>query len=197
LGPDAETQKMQRRVMRATAYPKVAALAAKLGIALTPEVQDQLADIILKEVEGHDHAAGSLIEDQGETVSRAAEHWFAEMQRPDAGVRAQTLDGHKLRVRAFVDHYGDVPLASVTRAMASDFLTAMTSGRANRTVNTYAMTMQCLFKSARNRGRFTGENPFSDQRRKASGEKREAFTAAEIHKLFAALPGEIAPRKHT
>src|SRR5262249_58366859 len=100
----------------------------------------------------------------------------AEMQRPDAGVRAQTLDGHRLRVRAFVDRCGDVPLFSITRVMASDFLTAIASGRSNRTVNNYAMTMQCLFKSARNRGRFQGENPFEDQRRKAGGEKREAFT---------------------
>ena len=181
-------------------YPQGAKLAERLGIPfpLTPAVRDELADMYLKKVEGHDHGgAGYLIEDQGETINQAAEAWFAEMQRPDAGVRAQTLDGHKLRVRAFVDHYGDVPLTSVTRAMASDFLTAMTSGRANRTVNNYAMSMQCLFKSARNRGRFQGENPFGDQRRKAAGEKREAFTAAEIHKLFAALPVEISPRKHS
>src|SRR5262245_11068516 len=119
------------------------------------------------------------------------------MQRPDAGVQAQTLDGHKLRVRAFVQHCGDVPLSSVTRAMASDFLTAMTKGRANRTVNTYAMTMQRLYTTAHNRGRFEGYNPFEDQRRKAGGQKREPCTAAEMHKLFAALPVEISPRKHS
>src|SRR5262245_61355184 len=116
-GPDAETQRLSRRVMRATVYPQVAKLAAKLGIALTPEVQDQLADRYLKEVEGRDHSGvDNLIEHQGETINQAAEAWFAEMQRPDAGVRAQTLDGHKLRVRAFVDHCGDIPLSSVTRA---------------------------------------------------------------------------------
>src|SRR5262249_55408779 len=59
------------------------------------------------------------------------------------------------------------------------------------------MTMQSLFKSARNRGRFQGDNPFEDQRRKASGEKREAFTAEELHKLFAALPTDLAPTKHS
>jgi integrase len=135
---------------------------------------------------------------QGETISQAAEAWFAEMQRdPSAAVRQATLDGHRLRVRAFVEHCGDIPLASVTRALASDFLTGMAAGRSNRTVNNYAMTMQCLFKSARNRGRFQGENPFEDQRRKAGGEKREAFTAAELHKLFAALQPDIAPAKHS
>jgi integrase len=59
------------------------------------------------------------------------------------------------------------------------------------------MTMQCLFKSARNRGRFQGENPFEDQRRKAAGEKREAFTPNELHKLFTALPADLAPAKHS
>src|SRR5262249_53896 len=136
-------------------------------------------------------------QDQGETITQASEAWFAEMQRPGAGVRAQTLDGHKLRVRAFVDQCGDVPLSSVTRVMASDFLSAIPKGRSNRTTTNHGTTLKCLFKSARNRGRFQGENPFEDQRRKAAGEKREAFTAAEIHKLFAALPVEISPRKHS
>src|SRR5262245_48194250 len=136
-GPDAESQQLQRRLARANVYPQVAKLASKLGIALTPEVQDQLADRYLKEVEGHDHGGVRRLQDQGETINQAAEAWFAEMQRPDAGVRAQTLDGHRLRVRAFVKHAGDVPLASVTRAMAADWLASVANGRANRTVNAY------------------------------------------------------------
>src|SRR5262249_9022320 len=102
-----------------------------------------------------------------------------------------------LRVRAFVDKWGDLPLSSVTGAIASDWLASVANGRSNRTVNNYAMTLQCLFKSARNRGRFEGENPFEDQRRKAGGEKREAFTAAELHKVFTALPLDLAPAKHS
>src|SRR5262249_55646476 len=86
---------------------------------------------------------------------------------------------------------------TVTRATAADWLAKVAQGRSNRTVNNYAMTMQCLFKSARNRGRFEGENPFEDQRRKAGGEKREAFTPAELHKLLASLPTDIAPTKHS
>src|SRR5262249_46776459 len=77
------------------------------------------------------------------------------------------------------------------------FLTSVSNGRSNRPVNNYATTLQCLVKSARNRGRFQGENPFEDQRRKAGGEKREAFTAAELHKIFASLPPDIAPAKHS
>src|SRR5262249_18517708 len=133
----------------------------------------------------------------GETISQAAEAWFAELQRPDAGVQPQTLDGHRLRVRRFVEHCGDIPLASVTRAMASDFLTAVSKGRSNRTVNNYAITLQCLFKSARNRGRFQGENPFEDQRRKAGKTSYEKFTDAELQTLFNALPRDIVPKRHT
>src|SRR5262249_6288532 len=131
----------------------------------------------------------------GETVSQAAEAWFVELER--AAFRAQTIDGHRLRVRAFVDHAGDVPLASITRAAAADFLTAIAAGRSNRTVNNYAQTLQGVFRSARNRGRVTGENPFEDQRRKVAAEKREALTAAELQQLFAALPVEIEPKKHS
>jgi integrase len=163
------------------------------------EVLPQVAKLgILRDVLTNLKARASGDEqDRGETINQAAEAWFAEMQRPDAGVRADTLEGHRRRVRAFVERCGDVPLASVTRAMASDWLASVANTRANRTTNAYAMTMQCLFKSARNRGRFQGENPFEDQRRKAGGEKREPFAAEELHKIFAALPVDIAPAKHS
>jgi integrase len=54
-----------------------------------------------------------------------------------------------------------------------------------------------ILEGSPNRGRFQGDNPFEDQRRKAGGEKREAFTAAELHKIFASLPLDIAPAKHS
>jgi integrase len=132
-----------------------------------------------------------------ETISQAAEHWFAEMKRPGAAVKATTLDGHRLRVRAFIDHAGDLPLTSVTRAMASDFLANVAAGRSNRTTNNYATTMAALFKSAAQRGRFEGSNPFEDQKRKAKGESYAKFTPDELNTLFAALPREIEPAKHS
>jgi integrase len=134
-----------------------------------------------------------------ETITQAAEHWYAEMQRdPTAAPRKATLDGHRLRVRTFVDHAGDIALASVTRAMAADFLAKVAGGgRSNRTVNNYATTLAGLFKSARLRGRFQGDNPFEDQKRKAGGESYAAFTNAEIKTLLEALPRKIEPTKHT
>jgi hypothetical protein len=135
---------------------------------------------------------------QSETISQAAEHWFSEMQRdPTAAPRKTTIDGHRLRVKAFVEHAGDIALASVTRAMAADWLAKVAHGRANRTTNAYSVTMRAVFDSAKQRGRFAGENPFQGMRRKAGGESYVAFEPAEIEKLFAALPREIKPPKHT
>jgi integrase len=136
---------------------------------------------------------------QGETISGAASAWFDELQRdPSAAVKQATLDGHKLRVQAFIEHAGDVPLASVTRVMASDFLAKIAQGgKANRTTNNYATTMAGLFKSATHRGRFTGDNPFEGQKRKAGGESYEPFTPEELQTLFGSLPREVKPKKHT
>jgi integrase len=132
---------------------------------------------------------------EGETINQAAEIWLTELERTN--VRPMTLDGHRLRVRAFIEHAGDIALASVTRVMAADFLAAIASGRSNRTVNNYAQTMQAIFQSAHNRGRHTGDNPFEDMRRKVAAEQREKFTAEELAKIFAALPTEISPKRHS
>src|SRR5262249_24715085 len=74
---DDKMQQIQRRIVRANVYPKIAELAERLGIALTPETQDQLADKYLKEVEGHDYGGVRRLQDQGETITQASEAWFA------------------------------------------------------------------------------------------------------------------------
>jgi integrase len=131
----------------------------------------------------------------GETVNTAAAAWLAELTRDKAAApRQQTLDGHRLRIRAFVDKHGDLPLTDVTRAMASDFLAGLDVS--NRTRNNYAMTLKCVFDCARRRGRFTGDNPFADQRSKVAKNSYSPFTVAELQTLFDALPREI-PKKHT
>jgi integrase len=141
----------------------------------------------------------SPVQSGGETITQAAESWFTELQRdPSAAVKVTTLDGHKLRVRAFVEAHGDIALASITRAMASDFLTKVgAGGRSNRTVNAYATTLASVFKSARHRGRFTGDSPFEHQKRRAGGESYEAFETAALQTLFNSLPLEVKPSKHS
>jgi integrase len=134
-----------------------------------------------------------------ETIGQAAEAWFAEVQSDkSAAVRDATLAGHRLRVRSFIDARGDIPLASITRSMASDFLSSLAAkGLSNRTINNYTTTMQCVFKSARNRGRYTGDIPFADMKRKAGGKSYIPFSDEEVKAIFAALPCEIKPAKHT
>jgi integrase len=130
-----------------------------------------------------------------ETISQAAEAWFADMQRdPSAAVRKTTLDGHRLRVRAFVEQIGDIPLTSVPRAMAADFLMKIAAGKSNRTVNNYATTLAGLFKNARHRGRFTGDNPFEDQKRKVGGESYVPFKIPELQQVFDSFQFETQPK---
>jgi integrase len=135
----------------------------------------------------------------GETIGQATEAWIKELTRDkSAAPRAETLKGHRDRVRAFVAKFGDVPLTSVTRAMASDFLSGLDVS--NKTRNQYARTLACVFKCARLRGRYQGEkgqSPFDDQKAKVAGESYQPFTVDELQKLFDALPREIAPKKHT
>jgi len=76
----------------------------------------------------------------GETISQASEAWYAELTRDKSTApRDTTLGGHRLRVRAFVEKSGDLPLTEVTRAVASDFLAGLKVK--NRTRNAYATTL--------------------------------------------------------
>src|SRR5262249_61868402 len=136
-----------------------------------------------------------LTERAGETISQAAEAWLAELQSDKTAAPKQTtLAGHRLRVKAFVEHCGDIPLTDVTRAMAADFLAKVAGGRSNRTTNAYATTMAGIFKSATHRGRFAGSNPFDGQKRKVGGESYEAFEVAELQTLFDSFKFETAPK---
>jgi integrase len=130
-----------------------------------------------------------------ETVSQAATALFEAMARD--GRRQTTVDGHKLRVRAFVEVCGDLLLTAITRATASDWLDKIGAERSNRTRNAYAMTMALVIETARRRGRYQGENPFDGMKAQASGESYQAFTEAELATLFRALPREVKPAKHS
>jgi integrase len=148
--------------------------------------------------------APAQIEASPETINQAAEAWFAEMQRdPRAAVQPQTLEGHKAHVREAVKYFGDVALTDITPAKASDFLANVAKddrsnrNRSNRTINQYGATLAKVFKAARLRGRFAGQNPFEGQRRKAGGQKYAPFTMPELESLFGSFTFELAPKQHT
>jgi integrase len=134
----------------------------------------------------------------GETISRAAEAWIRAMEADkSAAPRKQTIDGHRIRVRAFVEHCRDLPLSAITRAQASDFLASLQAERSNRTTKNYATTLAMIIEHAKGRGRFTGENPFRGHKFKLGKTSYDKFTEAELQTIFDALPREIAPKKHT
>ncbi len=128
----------------------------------------------------------------GPTITSAAEAWYLELARDS---RPATVDGHKQRVRKFVEKVGDLPLTDVTRAVASDFLRGLDV--ANSTRKAYTTTLKCVFDDARENGRFTGDNPFADRKGTKGGDSYVPFTVPELQVLFSKLPREVAPKKHT
>jgi integrase len=133
----------------------------------------------------------------GETINQATEAWLAELTRDKTTApQDTTLGGHRLRVRAFVDAAGDVPLTKVTVRMASDFLAGLDVG-SNRTRNAYSRTLRSVFECARRRGQFTGEDPFDGMKAKVAGSSYQPFTVAELQTLFDALPRKVEPVRHT
>jgi integrase len=130
----------------------------------------------------------------GETVTEALEEWIKHRMKTKPS-KPDTYKGHRTRLRVFVDKHGDLPLTDVTRAMAYDFLSGL--GKANRTRNNYTATMSYIFNFAKQRGRFTGENPFAGQTVDDVGDSYEPFKVEELQKLFDNLPRDTNPTKHS
>jgi integrase len=158
----------------------------------------------------------------GEAFSAVASRYLTELQR-DAGAKLteQTIGQARAVFRLFKDFTSDAPLASIDRAVAADFLTTVSQlhphwGRAkaaqdmpldellkkfghgkeqlsNTTLNRYASALSGLFKWARQRGQFDGQNPFAEQNRKKGSAGWLPFTIEELNKLFGpSLPTDPA-----
>jgi integrase len=131
----------------------------------------------------------------GEKFSEALEAHIRELER--AGTRASTIASYRLMASVFQTWCKDAPIASITRTQASDFLTEISVERSNSTVNQYTALLAAVFETARRRGRFTGDNGFKDQKRRAIVESYEAFTGAELGKMFALATFEMKPKPHS
>jgi len=173
--------------------------------------------------------------DDGMKFSETAALYLDEIQRDkNAALTKQTRGQMEAVYRLFKDHTDDVELGAVTRGMASDFLSTVARlhphwGRSaeaknmslarllenfgdkdeslsNRTVNRYVTSLSSVFKWARKRGHFDGDNPFMDQARR-EGDPRKIgwvpYTTDELNALFHAplfnVPENerIRPAKHT
>jgi integrase len=163
-------------------------------------IDDAHTDAIAEEIEAERRAGTSIAlwpptsEPAPETISQAAEALFSALERD--GLKQLTVYDHRQRIAKFIERCGDLPLASVTRAMASDFLDWIGEGRSNATRNNYAGSMAQVFACARKRGRFSGDNPFAEQKIEAESEGLP-FDAKELQAILTSLPREIKPATHS
>ena len=174
------------------------------------------------------HSAGGM------TFSEAAARYIDELQRdPAAKISEQTRGQMEAVYSLFAQASDDPPLADIDRTMASEFLdevgkldphwgrSPQTKDRTwkelqqrfgngkgqltNRTLNHYASALSRVFKWARKRGHFDGNNPFTDQGRRESDPKKVGwvpYSIAELNALFRAplfdvQHDRIRPDKHT
>src|SRR5262245_26931166 len=143
--------------------------------------------------------APPALPEHGETITQALEAWLAETQSDKATeIRAGTISGHRGRVKAFTNKFGDLPLAKITRENASKFLSGLKCK--NQTRNQYAMTLKAIIEGSRKRGAFpkNEDNPFDGQRRKFERTERDRYTDQEAVRLLNAFgKREVAPKRHT
>jgi integrase len=218
LGAIAEQQKVRnliampirlhelRRLIGNVFESEIEEIAKSRGIPLDSELYNSVREALVKgRQSAFDEAQARLTtttapiieQSSSETINQAAEAWFLETQSDSStATKATTIEGHRQRVGVFVKRIGDLPLTSITRAMASDFLASI--GKTNRTINNYGTTLACVFRSAKDRGRFTGDNPFERHRRKVNKKtNRVPFEVSELQTLFDAMPRQVQPARHS
>jgi|GEM_PF-1803771 integrase len=171
----------------------------------------------------------------GLRFSEAAARYIDEMQRDDAAkVTEQTRRQHEAVFRLFTEYVSDAPLTDITGEMASQFLETVSRlhpdwGRSpstkkrtlrellakygngserlsNRTLNRYVASLNGVFKWAKNRKFFKGQNPFADQSYQKPPPGRSIwlpFNSDELKRLLhspllvdAKLDERIRPVKH-
>jgi hypothetical protein len=130
---------------------------------------------------------------KSETISAALEAWLAD---PLKSQRPMTAQGHRMRANRFIKAVGDIPLADVTRSQISDFLATL-GDNATRTRNAYQVTLWSIFKSAKLRGRYSGDNPAEGLKRQLTDDEKDSkydpFTMAELSTLLADAKPEVKP----
>jgi integrase len=142
-----------------------------------------------------------------ETLSEALAAWLAN-PRVGGGKpqRPLTTKDHRTRAQRFIDWVGggDIPLASVKRSMASDFLDTLNGSMTTRTKNNHRMTLWLMFKNAAARGRFSridSDNPFAGLHQTLTKDERKKhyspFRVPEIQAVLDSFKFETSPKRHT
>jgi integrase len=124
--------------------------------------------------------------------SEACEQYLAELERdPDARPTALTIAAHRSVFATFKTISRDLPLGTITRTVARDFLDTLGQrrGLSNTTLNKYISSLSQVWKHFRRAGSFAGDNVWTDQwRRKPRNTGWKAYTLEELKILFAAEP---------
>lgn len=212
----------------------ISALRARLAILSgdKPEIPEAFGDKAFDPVTLGPISPRSGKADSGEPFSTVAKAYIEELQRdPTAKLTEQTQSQHEAAFRLFKDFTNDAPLTAITRAQASSFLDTIATlnpnwgrypgtkkkplkelldqfssdeGLSNRTLNRYAASLGGVFKWAKKRGRFSGENPFEGQSRPEGTQSYVPFTVDELNALFSAplfsamnRNERIKPQRHT
>jgi integrase len=119
-----------------------------------------------------------------ERFSVATEHyltWLATNRK----ARPATVAEYKSKAECFTKFAKDPPIGAVTIEQAQDFLNEVAKDTKAATVNTYHFVCRAVFEHARTeRHKFSGDNPFSFQRRKAEAKSKAKFTIDELNQLF-------------
>jgi integrase len=159
--------------------------------------------------------------------SEIARSYLEEKQRETASkLTEQTKGQYEATYRLFTSWSDDPTLEDVERSTASDFLDQVATlnphwgrspktkrlsfadifanfgnhetGLSNRTINRYATALSLVWKWARDRGRYKGDNPWEGQQR-STGERRKTeklpFTLDNLHLLLEQAP-VIRPNRH-
>lgn len=160
--------------------------------------------------------------------SEAARRYLEELQRdPEAKPTAQTVGQYEAVYRLFGDHCRDSTLANIPRATASDFISTVAKldpmwgrspktkerslseimerygehpkGLSNKTLTRYAGSLGAVFKWAKRRGLFEGDNPFEGQALKKVRSSKSGwlpFEMEELDKLLSSLSAEVSVKEH-
>jgi integrase len=151
---------------------------------------------------------------KGDSFLKVCERYLAERNRE--ALSESSRRRMQIAFRLFSDFSGDLPLAGVDRAMAANFLDTVAKlhpkwgqrpgsqelplaellkrfpGQlSNATLNHYASALKTLFDWARKRGAIKGENPFSEQSRKAGDAGWEPYSPKELKTLLSGLSGQM------
>jgi integrase len=165
---------------------------------------------------------------KGVKFEEAARRYIEETQRDPKARRTEQTKGQYEAVFRLFNSWAEAPtLDAVTRAMASDFLDAVSKlsptwgrgpetkqrtfadivklygnhgrGLSNRTLNRYATALNLVWTWAEDRGLFEGKNPWAKQQRRTGEKRKTEKLPFTTAELKKLLAGqpEVQPKRHT